>query len=695
MEMGPEIPIEERIRLLDAALQTGPVLLQSENGYGWYAGSATPGGKARALMAKPQESGEGAPVRLELVDVAGEPALAGGAPGQTLRAALFAEKVGSELQAAVQSRPTYPVAERISRKCKATRDVDVVSFPKRPYTGNPVNWVVSLKKGIGPHSVRVFDRKGKRVEHRVSRLEGPPAALVITVDSPARGGLQLVVGEEGNVEVCNQVTVGRRSAGGLGNTEKHVWKPVRKWNKKMESLFGAFVEHLFSHPMEDDRTWESLTDLITDPNRNLLYNALGHREDEKMKLAPDCADLPYFLRAYFAWKMRLPFAYHRCTGGTKGRPPVCQEEFMSTAFLHEKKDGVSAFKALMRKVASGVHSGNTRTLPTDSTTDFYPVEISREAIRPGTIFVDPYGHVLVVSKWVPQPAGGYGILMAGDAQPDATVGRRRFWKGSFLFDPSTEDVGAGFKAFRPVRYDKVSETFSWDDNKKLQSRWATNPLKMTQYQGTEDEFYDQVEAQINPRPLNPLALQVVLVDALQESVNRRLNSVNNAENYTRETAYATIEMPERSAIFQTSGPWEDFSTPSRDMRLLISLDTVVDFPDKVARAPDRFGAKTPEQAKLLVDELRQALDSELKRRSFEYIRSDGTMQQLSLHDVRIRAKAMEMAYNPNDCVERRWGAEEGSEEYKPCKRFAPEEQRAKMREYRPWFESRKRPARGY
>ena len=153
------------------------------------------------------------------------------------------------------------------------------------------------------------------MEHRVSRLEGPPAALVVTVDQPARGGLQLVVGEKDDVQVCNQVSVGRRIAGGLGNTENHVWKPKRKWNRKMETLFGAFVEQLFSHPLEDDRTWESLTDLITDPNRNFLYNALGHREDEKMKLAPDCADLPYFLRGYFAWKMRLPFAYHKCSGG--------------------------------------------------------------------------------------------------------------------------------------------------------------------------------------------------------------------------------------------------------------------------------------------------------------------------------------------------------------------------------------------
>ena len=45
MEMGPDIPVEERIRLLDAALQTGPVLLETSAGFGWYAGSSTPGGK--------------------------------------------------------------------------------------------------------------------------------------------------------------------------------------------------------------------------------------------------------------------------------------------------------------------------------------------------------------------------------------------------------------------------------------------------------------------------------------------------------------------------------------------------------------------------------------------------------------------------------------------------------------------------
>jgi hypothetical protein len=52
-----------------------------------------------------------------------------------------------------------------------------------------------------------------------------------------------------------------------------------------------------------------------------------------------------------------------------------------------------------------------------------------------------------------------------------------------------------------------------------------------------------------------------------------------------------------------------------------------------------------------------------------------------------------MAYNLNDCVELRWGAKEGSDEASTCKRRAPQVQRAKMSDYRPWFSERRRPPR--
>jgi hypothetical protein len=54
---------------------------------------------------------------------------------------------------------------------------------------------------------------------------------------------------------------------------------------------------------------------------------------------------------------------------------------------------------------------------------------------------------------------------------------------------------------------------------------------------------------------------------------------------------------------------------------------------------------------------------------------------------------LEMAYNPNDCVELRWGAPAKSDEASTCKRYAPAAQREKMSKYRAWFHERRRPPR--
>ena len=62
------------------------------------------------------------------------------------------------------------------------------------------------------------------------------------------------------------------------------------------------------------------------PKRNILFNHLGLREDQKkLVIRPDCADLPYFLRAYFAFKMGLPFGYAKCSRGGGGKAPRCPQ----------------------------------------------------------------------------------------------------------------------------------------------------------------------------------------------------------------------------------------------------------------------------------------------------------------------------------------------------------------------------------
>ena len=92
-------------------------------------------------------------------------------------------------------------------------------------------------------------------------------------------------------------------------------------------------------------------------------------------------------------------------------------------------------------------------------------------------------------------------------------------------------------------------------------------------------------------------------------------------------------------------------------------------------------------------ELESVLASELAARKFSYMRSDGSSWSLALKDVLDRSRALEMAYNLNDCVELRWGAPDNSAEASTCKRHASQAQRSKMTQYRAWFHERRRPPR--
>src|SRR5262249_27061401 len=170
-----------------------------------------------------------------------------------------------------------------------------------------------------------------------------------------------------------------------------------------------------------------------------------------------------------------------------------------------------------------------------------------------------------------------------------------------------------------------------------------------------------------------------------------VNSVENGRKF--QTGGKDADMPDGATIFETSGAWEDFSTPARDLRLLIAIDVVAGFPDRVARRPERYAMPKGKSVADVKAELQSVLASELAARKFAYTRSDGSAWTLAIKDVADRAVDLEMAYNPNDCVELRWGAPDKSDEASTCKRHAPEAQRAKMTDYRSWFHERRRPPR--
>jgi hypothetical protein len=628
---------------------------------------------------------------------------------------------GPELAGVAELRPAAEPRIPPDRACHDSEQAAIYALPEQPNQEQALAVMAALGEDPGPAQLVLIDPDGERVTPEVIKLGGPPYGRFARVERPKRGRWKAVLADGDDVIACQRISVAGRRPKPNEPDEGPIWKPKYKWNAANENLYSLFVERLFDYPLEDERTWPSLHPLLRDAERNILFDYRGLDEDGLIKLAPDCADLPYALRSYFAWKLRLPFGYKRCTRGRLGKPPSCDEpgagdDLMSRLELPGKggplqpRDDIKAFELFINtQMRSAVHSSSGRTLPLDELSDLYPVALTRKALRPGTVFADPYGHLLVIADWIPQGASGSGILVGVDAQPDGTVGQRRFWRGSFLFDPDTTSGGAGFKAFRPRRFveEPVEVQLAVKDqpepvpverigfledveNKELRASRRYQPLSLQQYKGSADDFYDTVEGLINPRPLEPKATLRSLIDAFEESVRRRVGSVDNGEKWAAEHPGELVEMPEGDSIFLSAGPWEDFSTPSRDLRLLISIDTVLAFPARVRQAPERFGL-SPEQLDAKATELDTLLASELGQRSFSYTRSDGSSQALSLQDVVQRAAQFELAYNPNDCAELRWGAATGSAELATCQRHAPAEQRAKMDQYRSWFSTRKRP----
>jgi hypothetical protein len=459
-----------------------------------------------------------------------------------------------------------------------------------------------------------------------------------------------------------------------------VWASRATWNADWENLYAAWIEHLFDAADDEQPTWAALSDVIRDDSRNLLFDALGLAEDSGRKapfLRPDCADLPYFLRAYFAWKMALPFGVGECSRGGHGAPPSCHglttNEDPDDRVLAERTD-VASFGAFVRgTVANRVHSGSARAPFDDEAADHYPVRLTWETLRPGMLYADPYGHVLVIAKRVAQTETRGGILFAVDGQPDGTVSRKRFWQGNFLYSPDRTLGGAGFKRFRPlVRRGGHLVRADYGD-------------AVREPPASAEEFYDAMEDVLSPRPREAARALLEIVDALEEQLKARVVSIENGRKWLA-SADRSAPMPEGPEIFETSGPWEDFATPSRDLRLLIAMDVAEGFPARATRRAPRYGAASE-------PELRGLLTKELERRSITYTRTDGSPFTLTLAEILSRKGRYEVAYDPNDCVEWRWGAPLGSAEASTCRAHAPAEQRARMEGYRPWFRERRRPPR--
>jgi hypothetical protein len=561
--------------------------------------------------------------------------------------------------------------------CRQGDEVRVWTAPLYPQPGEPME-VVAVATDANLDQILVTDPAGRETGLRASRGGGPPWSLRGTLSGPGPGTYRIEATRAGRPAACGEVQVGS----GAGN------RGDGGWDLAAQALYAAWIEHLFEAPPEESLSFPSLAPVLRDPGRNFLYNYLGAGEDGRLPAEPDCADLPYFLHAYFAWKLGLPIAYRACSRGSSASPPRCGAPVIDRS-MHGTPAAADGFRVLTRRLMDTVHSGSGRTALGDDATDFYPVPLERSALWPGAVYADPYGHVMILVKWVPQTAGRSGLLLAVDAQPDNSVTRKRFWEGTFLF-AETPSAGPGFKARRPIP--ATGAKLGPLPNVALDGRNGAPPYSAEQADLSPADFYARMERLINPRGLEPEAAYVATLDALMEQLETRVTSVDNGEAYMRAHPGTQIPMPSGPAIFETTGPWEDYATPSRDMRLLIAMKVLEGLPERIRRYPQLYVLRGEGSASAAA-RIERLHARHIRERFIAYTRSDGSPWRLSLADIYDRRTALEVAYDPNDCVERRWGASPGSEDYATCRRQAPAEQRARMEEYRPWFREARRPPR--
>ncbi len=627
--------------------------------------------------------------------------------------------------------PAEKQAEAPADNCKDELGLAMLSSPMAAWKGAPLRVIFAAEKKLdGELSLIAPD--GKVAVSSRDRQGGPPYVWSAEIASPAPGNWQAKLVREGASADCGtvirEIVVQKKEPPRQRAKGKGVWPVTAQWDRAAENLYSAWIEELFDAPLDEQPSWKAMHDVLHDRSRNVLFNHLGLKEDEKgFIIQPDCADVPYFLRAYFAFKMGLPFGYSKCTRGDGGQAPKCPQWWnvdneepppspqqskapnqsaglfgmfaapvaaQPVMKLPPKPQGlVAGFAYYLRTtIANAVHSGNGRTAADDDNTDYYPVPLTEAALRPGTIYADPYGHVLILVKRVAQTSEGAGVFLAVDGQPDGTVARKRFWRGNFLFAQDPALGSPGFKGFRPIVREK-NGTLSRMTNDEIAKNPDYGDYSLEQSKIAVEDFYDRMDDVMSPEPLDPVRALNEVVTSLEEQVNTRVASVENGRKYQVEGG-REVAMPDGATIFETTGAWEDFATPSRDLRLLIAIDVVRGFPDRVARRPERYAMPQGKSVDEVKAELESTLASELATRKFSYKRSDGSDWTLTLKDVLDRISALEMAYNVNDCAELRWGAAEDSEEAATCKRRAPSAQRQKMSEYRAWFSERRRPPRG-
>ncbi len=477
------------------------------------------------------------------------------------------------------------------------------------------------------------------------------------------------------------------------------WRVTKtQWSTQDEDGYANFIARIGA--AVENRQCDTVKGCLTS-NANPYYSS----DPSGLAYYADCADLPYFLRSYFAWKNSLPMSVASRvnarpvagnTGDIRYTPfgnyvtgrfdVVAGNGRNRSAFIYNIEDFDYGFGILASRYPNAVSLLNgTITNTTLSATfrmmgtedgnmfsDFYPVKITRFSIRPGTVIYDPNGHVAVVYKVTTD-----GRIYYIDSHPDNTLTSGMY---NPKFERSNPYQGAGFKNFRPLTLTgaKRDSSGAYVGGRVLGAKNNTLPYySLEQFYGTRPDpegqwskgqflyngravdYYEYVRIMLANGELriDPLQDMQSMVADLCVNLKDRVQAVDVALRSGVQNKPHPDRLPQN--IFGTNGEWEQFASPSRDARLKVSFMNLL---AQTRSMVQRYQVGDPTivyRGNNLRGDLLAIYNRDAGACQFSYTNTRGQAVTMNLEQARQRI--FDMSFDPYHCAELRWGAKNAGE----------------------------------
>jgi formylglycine-generating enzyme required for sulfatase activity len=408
------------------------------------------------------------------------------------------------------------------------------------------------------------------------------------------------------------------------------------------------------------------------------WNPFHASDPDDVHFYSDCAQLPYVLRAYFAWKRGLPFSFERdvvARGGATDTRYSREGNIITgrTDVLSGSIGGYALLNTVVRAISSAsfrVHPDIDEPVPPD----FYSVALQANSIRPGTVIYDPNGHVAVVTR-----VESDGRIQFIDGHPDNTITHEFY---DLRFVRSEPGQGAGFKNWRPMRLvdyrtgpdgellgghielarnadipDFSDEQYYGNGPRPTDENWTSGTFTLN---GESLDYYDYVRAKLAGGKLefDPVKEIAEMVDSNCSDLHYRAQAVDIAIAAGIENRSEPPRLP--TNIYGTSGDWETYSTPSRDARLKTAFKELRDKAERFVDMYERGDTKhLLYSGNDIVGDMLAVYDREAQKCSVSYTRTNG--QQVTLPYEDARKRLFQISFDPYQCIELRWGATDPAE----------------------------------